>query len=64
MKTKSLGEKLRALLDEEHKNDYLVGIVCRACCENEEIQIGKIDEINFDEVNEYLSLAVIKKIKN
>ena len=63
MKTKSLGEKLRALLDEEHRNDYLVGIVCRACCENEEIQIGKIDEINFDEVNEYLSLAVIKKIK-
>ncbi|ABR55838.1 precorrin-2 C(20)-methyltransferase [Methanococcus aeolicus] len=63
MKTKSLGEKLKKLVDEEHKNDYIVGIVSKACCENEEIQMGKIDEINFDEVNEYLSLAVIKKIK-
>ncbi|AEH06249.1 precorrin-2 C20-methyltransferase [Methanothermococcus okinawensis IH1] len=64
MKTKRLGEKLKTLLDEEHKDNYLVGIVCRACCENEEIQIGKIDEIDFDKVNEYLSLAVIKRIKN
>ena len=64
MKTKRLGEKLKKLVDEEHKNDYIVGIVSKACCEDEIIQMGKIEEINFDDVNEYLSLAVIKKVKN
>lgn len=63
MKTKKLGEKLKSILDKEQKDKYLIGVVSKCFCKDEKIQMGKIDEINFDEVNEYLSLAIIKKIK-
>jgi len=61
MKTKNLKEKLKKIKD---KDKYIIGLVKRATFDDEKISIGKLDEINFDEFNDYLSLAIIKRVKN
>ncbi|AIJ05967.1 cobalamin biosynthesis precorrin-2 methyltransferase CbiL [Methanocaldococcus bathoardescens] len=60
MKTKNLKEKLEKIKD---RDDYIVGLVKRVTFEDEKIAIGKLDELNFDEFNDYLSLAIIKRVK-
>ncbi|HIQ32372.1 MAG TPA: precorrin-2 C(20)-methyltransferase [Methanothermococcus okinawensis] len=62
MKTKRLGEILRRVLRGRSDN-YLVGIVSKGFWEDENIQLGRIEEIDFEDVNHYLSLAIIKRIK-
>jgi len=61
MKTTNLEEKLKELNDKKDK--YVIGIVKKATFEDEKITFGKIDEINFDEFRDYLSIAIIKKVK-
>lgn len=60
MKTKNLNEKLSVI---KNRDDYIIGLVKRATFEDEKVVIGKLDEINFDEFNDYLSLAIIKRFK-
>ena len=60
MKTKNLKEKLAIIRD---RDDYIIGLVKRATFEDEKVAIGRLDEIDFDEFNDYLSLAVIKRVK-
>lgn len=62
MKTKRLGEILRRVLRGRSDN-YLVGIVSKGFWEDENIQLGRIEDIDFEDVNHYLSLAIIKRIK-
>ena len=60
MKTKNLKEKLAIIRD---RDDYIIGLVKRATFEDEKVAIGRLDEIDFDEFNDYLSLAIIKRVK-
>ncbi|XRP96233.1 precorrin-2 C(20)-methyltransferase [Methanocaldococcus sp. 16A] len=60
MKTKNLKEKLEKI---KNRDDYIVGLVKRVTFEDEKVVIGKLDELNFDEFNDYLSLAIIKRVK-
>ncbi|ACV24852.1 precorrin-2 C(20)-methyltransferase [Methanocaldococcus fervens] len=60
MKTKNLKEKLDKIKD---KDNYIVGLVRRATFEDEKVAIGRLDELDFDEFNDYLSLAIIKRVK-
>jgi len=61
MKTKKLGDILRNIPNLD--DNYIIGIVSKGFCSDEYIQYGKLSEINFDEVNEYLSLAIIKRVR-
>ena len=62
MKTKRLGEILKRVL--RGKSDsYLIGIVSKGFWRDEKIQLGRVEEIDFEDVNHYLSLAIIKRIK-
>lgn len=61
MKTNDLEDKLKSLKDKEC--DYLIGVVNRVTCENEKFMLGKINEIDFSQFKDYLSLAIIKKLK-
>lgn len=63
MKTKRLGEILREVLDKEERYNYMVGIVSKCFWEDEEIKWGRFDEIDFGDVNHYLSMAIIKRVK-
>ncbi|WP_457613606.1 precorrin-2 C(20)-methyltransferase [Methanocaldococcus sp.] len=60
MKTKNLKEKLEKIKD---KDNYIIGLVKRATFKDEKTAFGRFDEINFDEFSDYLSLAIIKRIK-
>ncbi|CAB3289956.1 putative cobalt-precorrin-2 C(20)-methyltransferase [Methanocaldococcus lauensis] len=60
MKTKNLKEALSKI---KNKDDYIIGLVKRVTFDDEKVAIGKFDELNFDEFNDYLSLAIIKKVK-
>ncbi|XRO75447.1 precorrin-2 C(20)-methyltransferase [Methanocaldococcus sp. 28A] len=60
MKTKNLKEKLEKI---KNRDDYIIGLVKRVTFEDEKVVIGKLDELNFDEFNDYLSLAIIKRVK-
>jgi precorrin-2/cobalt-factor-2 C20-methyltransferase len=60
MKTKNLKEKLVTI---RNRDDYIIGLVKRATFEDEKIAIGKLNEIDFNEFNDYLSLAIIKRVK-
>ncbi|WP_459201868.1 precorrin-2 C(20)-methyltransferase [Methanococcus sp. CF] len=61
MKTNDLEEKLKNLKDK--KDNYLVGVVNRVTSKNQKTALGKIDEIDFEPFKDYLSLAIIKKLK-
>lgn len=61
MKTNDLEEKLKNLKDK--KDNYLVGVVNRVTSKNQKTALGKIDEIDFKPFKDYLSLAIIKKLK-
>jgi len=63
MKTKRLGEILRKVLDREEKDKYLIGIVSKGFWEDEKLQWGRVDEIDFEDINHYLSLAIIKRME-
>ncbi|MCS3901027.1 precorrin-2 C(20)-methyltransferase [Methanococcus voltae] len=64
MKTNDLEEKLKNCNElMNNKEKYIIGIVNRVSCDNQKMDCGKIDEIDFNLVKEYLSLAIIKKIK-
>ncbi|WP_456371564.1 precorrin-2 C(20)-methyltransferase [Methanocaldococcus sp.] len=60
MKTKNLKEALNKI---KNKDDYIIGLVKRVTFDDEKVAIGKFEELNFDEFNDYLSLAIIKKVK-
>ncbi|MCQ6254175.1 precorrin-2 C(20)-methyltransferase [Methanocaldococcus sp.] len=60
MKTKNLKEALKKI---KNKDDYIIGLVKRVTFDDEKVAIGKFEELNFDEFNDYLSLAIIKKVK-
>ncbi|GBF36109.1 precorrin-2/cobalt-factor-2 C20-methyltransferase [Methanofervidicoccus abyssi] len=62
MKTKRLGEILKRILGKEERDKYLVGVVSKGFWEDENIQWGKIEEIDFEDINHYLSLAIIKRV--
>jgi len=61
MKTNDLEEKLKNLKNK--KDNFLVGVVNRVTCNNQKMVLGKIDEIDFEPFKDYLSLAIIKKLK-
>ncbi|AXI25019.1 precorrin-2 C(20)-methyltransferase [Methanofervidicoccus sp. A16] len=63
MKTKRLGEILKRVLDKEERDKYLIGIVSKGFWEDERIQWGGIEEIDFEDINHYLSLAIIKRVE-
>ena len=63
MKTKRLGEILKRVLDKEERDKYLIGIVSKGFWEDERIQWGRIEEIDFEDINHYLSLAIIKRVE-
>ncbi|ACX71913.1 precorrin-2 C20-methyltransferase [Methanocaldococcus vulcanius M7] len=60
MKTKNLKEKLEKIKD---KDNYMIGLVKKATFKDEKTAFGRFEEINFDEFSDYLSLAIIKRIK-
>ncbi len=60
MKTKNLKDVLKKI----NNKNIIVGLVKRATFEDEKIAIGNIDNINFDEFSDYLSIAIIKRIKD
>ncbi|ABR55227.1 precorrin-2 C20-methyltransferase [Methanococcus vannielii SB] len=61
MKTNDLEEKLKNLKNK--KDSFLVGVVNRVTSSSQKISLGKIDEIDFEPFKDYLSLAIIKKLK-
>jgi len=63
MKTKKLGEILKKILDKEERDRYLIGVVSKGFWEDERIQWGRIEEIDFEDINHYLSLAIIKRVE-
>lgn len=63
MKTKRLGEILKRALNRGERDKYLIGIVSKGFWEDEKIQWGGIEDIDFQGINHYLSLAIIKRIK-
>jgi len=63
MKTKRLGEILKKILDKEERDRYLIGVVSKGFWEDERIQWGRIEEIDFEDINHYLSLAIIKRVE-
>ncbi|WP_423792070.1 precorrin-2 C(20)-methyltransferase [Methanocaldococcus indicus] len=60
MKTKNLEKKLEKIKD---RDDIVIGLVKRATFDNEKAVFGKIKDIDFNEFNDYLSIAIIKKIR-
>ncbi|ENN96133.1 precorrin-2 C20-methyltransferase [Methanocaldococcus villosus KIN24-T80] len=60
MKTKNLKECLKDIMN---RDDILIGLVKKASFNDEKVFFGKIKDAKFEEFNDYLSMAIIKKVK-